>query len=93
MILKKLPFVKLAAYLGVSDTKLGEKTVCVVVTSDAENQKNDETYKAEISRLMKKNGVPVDMILFRKSIPMDPRHNSKVEYDVLRNELKNEGAV
>lgn len=90
MILKKLPFVKLAAYLGVPDSKLGEKTVCVVVSQTGENT---ETQRGEISRLMSKNGVPVDLVLFRNHIPMDPRHNSKVEYDVLRNELKNEGVI
>lgn len=90
MILKKLPFVRLAAYLGVADPSLGEKTVCVVVTHTGNHE---EAEKQEITRMMQKNGVPVDLILFRKSIPMDPRHNSKVEYDVLRNELKAAGDI
>ena len=84
IIMKKLPFVKLCAYLGVSDAKLGEKTVCVLAPNDGADL---EKLRAEVIRIMAKNGMPVDQVVFRDRIPMDPRHHSKVEYDVLRKEL------
>jgi acyl-CoA synthetase (AMP-forming)/AMP-acid ligase II len=85
MILKKLPFVKLAAYLGIPDPQLGEKAVCVVTGDDVGNSHSQ--WKSEIERIMKKNGVPVDQVVITQSIPMDPRHHSKVEYEVLKKEL------
>lgn len=90
IILKKLPFVKLAAYLGMPDETLGEKAICVVTPRENADLKEDQKrfhFVSEIKRIMGKNGVPVDGIVLRESIPMDARHNSKVEYEVLRKEI------
>ena len=96
MIMKKLPFVQLCAYLGIQDEKLGEKTVCVVVPEKSESLENRQIlleYEQELRRIMHKNGAPVDQVVFRDKIPMDPRHHSKVEYEVLRQELSSEKLV
>lgn len=96
IIMKKLPFVKLCAYLGVEDAKLGERTVCVFSVDPAQNSVEGEAierYKSEIRRIMEKNQVPVDQIVFTDTIPMDPRHHSKVEYGVLREQLRSEGKL
>lgn len=96
MIMKKLENTRLCAYLGVPDPKLGEKTICVVVPHDLALLKDSSQLKSaekELRRLMEKNGVPVDGVLFREKIPMDPRHHSKVEYEVLRKELKEAGLI
>jgi len=86
VILKRLPFVKQAAFLGMPDSKLKEKTAIAVVL---ENRDMDKKYaKEEILRLFGKNHIPVDALYFVDHIPMDPRHHSKVEYSVLREELK-----
>ena len=88
IVLKKLPFVKLAAYLGMPDPKLGEKTYCVVTLTDptlAETKKAE--YEKEVARIMEKNGIIFDRLIMTDNIPMDPRHHSKVEYEVLRNNL------
>lgn len=90
MILKKLDFVKNGAYLGLPDSTLGERAACVVVPTDASqigNPRVEAEYASRIRAIMSKNGVPVDDILFRAEIPMDPRHHSKVEYEVLRKQL------
>ena len=50
-------------------------------------------YKMTVERLMAKNQVAVDGIVFREHIVMDPRHNSKVEYEVLRASLLKDGVV
>ncbi|MFL5814816.1 MAG: AMP-binding protein [Bdellovibrionia bacterium] len=95
LIMKKLPYTQYAAYLGVSDEKLGEKTVAVIVPQDKSvlGTATESEMKQELLRIMDKNGVPVDQVLFREKIPMDPRHHSKVEYDVLRTDLMAEGLV
>jgi acyl-CoA synthetase (AMP-forming)/AMP-acid ligase II len=95
LIMKKLPGTRYAAYLGIEDAILGEKTVAVIVPQDQAilGTKAEASMKNELLRMMEKNGVPVDQVLFRETIPMDPRHHSKVEYDALRTELKTEGLV
>jgi len=84
IILKKLSFVDKAAYLGLPDEKLGEKTVCVVTTKD---NIRDESFEKEIRRLFNKNEVPVDEVIFMDDIPLDPRHHSKVEYALLKKQM------
>lgn len=96
VVLKRQPYTKLAAYLGVPDEKLGEKTVCVVVPNKDEEIKNKKLCaerETEIRRVMEKNKIPVDQVIFYHDIPMDLRHRSKVEYAVLRKELKKAGLV
>ncbi|NLI76518.1 MAG: hypothetical protein GX442_08755, partial [Candidatus Riflebacteria bacterium] len=57
------------------------------------NRKLGTEREAEIRRVMGKNGLPVDEVIFFPDIPMDPRHRSKVEYAILRKELKDAGLV
>lgn len=86
ILLKRLPFVRQAAFVGLPDPSLGERTVAVAALDPA---KSGETgARAEILRLFAKNGIPVDDVFFVESIPMDPRHHSKVEYDMLRKQLE-----
>ncbi len=96
IVLKRLPFVQQAAYLGIPDKDLGEKSVCVLAPADP-GALGDEgrlaPWRKEVLRVMGKNGIPVDEIVFYREIPLDPRHRSKVEYDQLRNALKKEGLV
>jgi acyl-CoA synthetase (AMP-forming)/AMP-acid ligase II len=92
IVLKKLPFTKYCAYLGVEDNKLGEKTVCVVSPSEDSKLTNEEMI-AEIDRITKKNSIVVDDIIIHDNIPMDARHHSKVEYAVLRDDLKKKGLI
>ena len=89
--LKKLPFVRQAAFLGLPDPQLGERTVCVATTNSADGKKQDQ--QTAIKNILSKNGIPVDQIFFRAEIPTDPRHHSKVEYDVLREQLQEAGAM
>ena len=96
VVLKRQPYTRLAAYLGVPDEKLGEKTVCVVapkINGEINDKKLCAERETEIRRVMHKNGIPVDQVIFHPDIPMDLRHRSKVEYGVLRDELKKAGLV
>lgn len=85
IILKKFPFVQRAAFLGISDPVLNEKTYAVFSSNDT--NLNIEEAKKEIRRVMEKNQFVVDEILHVDDIPMDPRHHSKVEYEVLKKKI------
>lgn len=85
VILKRIPSVRYGAFLGLPDEVLGSKTA-VVIEMHA-GKVADDKVKGEILRLFKKNKVPVDCIYVVDKIPMDPRHHSKVEYDILRDFL------
>ena len=83
--MKRQPYTRLAAYMGVADEELGEKTVCVIAPKEKSEIKDEALCKErekEVRRVMEKNGIPVDQLLFREDIPMDLRHRSKVEYAV-----------
>ena len=89
VLLKRMEFVQQAAFLGLPDPKLRQKTAVVI---KALPDTPAERIRAEIMRIFAKNNVPVDEIYTVESIPMDPRHHSKVEYAVLTaNVLKGEG--
>lgn len=85
IILKKFPFVHKAAFLGISDPELVEKTYAVFTTKDETT--DIEAAKKEIRRVMQKNQFIVDEILHVDDIPMDPRHHSKVEYEILKKKI------
>jgi acyl-CoA synthetase (AMP-forming)/AMP-acid ligase II len=93
IILKKLPFVRSAAYLGLPDPALGERTVCVIVPHEASKiagASQCQAWRREAHRILEKNGVPADGVVFRDEIPLDARHHSKVEYAALRELLLND---
>lgn len=87
ILLKRLGFVRQAAFLGIEDTQLGEKTCAAFSLKEGFNPKNKEQYANDIIRLFKENKIPVDEVRMVKEIPMDPRHHSKVEYSKLREML------
>lgn len=90
VVLKKLPYVAQAAYLGIPDFKLGEKAIVVVEPKEKISllkSDNKEIWESKIRDIFAKNSLPIDSILFVDSIPMDPRHHSKVEYNQLRQKI------
>ncbi|NCB40244.1 MAG: AMP-ligase, partial [Erysipelotrichia bacterium] len=67
VVLKRQSYTRLAAYLGVPDEKLGEKTVCVIAPKDNADIKNAKLCterEADIRRVMEKNQIPVDKVIF-----------------------------
>lgn len=87
LLLKQLDFVKQAAFLGRPDQILKEKTCVVISLKDRSTTQSEIAYREKILNLMKEHRIPVDEIIFREEIPMDPRHHSKVEYTKLREML------
>lgn len=80
VILKRLPGVQQAAFLGLPDPALGERAAAALelVGRDA------EVVSREARRLFAKHGIPLDACYVVDHIPMDPRHYAKVEYGALR---------
>lgn len=95
VLLKRMSFAYRCAFLGMDDKALGQATyACVELKADIDKASFDfESAKKEINRVFAKNKIPVDQIKFVKAVPMDPRHHSKVEYKVLRDQLKDPGAI
>ncbi len=95
VLLKRLAFVYRCAFLGVPDTSLGEATYAVIELKAEQNVKSFDfdSARKEIQRVFAKNKIPVDQIKFVHKVPMDPRHHSKVEYKLLRDQLKDPGAI
>lgn len=90
ILLKKLPFVKQSAFLGIPDKKLGEKTVAAITLLHPEELGNPEkikNYKKEILNILKQNKIVTDQCYILPEIVMDPRHHSKVEYDILKKKI------
>lgn len=87
ILMKRLDFVKQAAFLGIEDNQLGEKACAAVSLKSGFKPENVEEYAVAIKSLFRENKIPVDEVRFVQEIPMDPRHHSKVEYTKLREML------
>ncbi|AFY02756.1 alpha/beta fold hydrolase [Bdellovibrio bacteriovorus] len=95
VLLKRMDFTYRCAFLGMDDAKLGQATYAVVELKEGIDAAifDFAAAKKEIQRVFEKNKIPVDEIKFVNKVPMDPRHHSKVEYKVLRDQLKEPGVV
>ncbi len=85
-VMNKCERIKRAAYLGIEDATLGEKTVAIAEISN-EFKEQRESILNELAELLEYNGIVVDHLIEVDHIPMDPRHHSKVEYPKLREEI------
>lgn len=93
IIIKRFKEVKKAAFLGIPDEKYFQKTVAVFSANNNISSEDCEKAKVEIRRVLEKNGFIVDHVVLVDDIAMDPRHHSKVEYEVLRQQLIKSGLV
>jgi len=87
IILKRLPFAKRVAFLGIPHKELTEKTYAIVAPNTSDMLKNQGPYLHQIKEALEREGFPVDEALLMDDVPMDPRHHSKVEYGTLREEI------
>ena len=67
------------------DPELGERTAVVIQPVDGYD--DIENGMAEIKRVFTKNNIVIDSFYVVDSVPMDPRHHSKVEYAILRDQI------
>lgn len=72
-IANQAPGVQASALVGLPDAQLGEKAVLVVV-GDPESAR----------KAVEQAGFPIDQVAERPSLPVDPRHNAKIDYAKLK---------
>jgi acyl-CoA synthetase (AMP-forming)/AMP-acid ligase II len=81
LVMKRLPVVGRAAYIGVPDATLGEAAWAVFTLPD---DAQEEGATAVVRSALDGVGIPVDRVVLTTEIPMDPRHHSKVDSAALR---------
>lgn len=75
--------IRRAAAVGLPDAELGERVVVVV--------EGDGDIEAEVRARLSCAGIEIDeLIVSAKPLPVDPRHNSKIDYPRLRKRLLEE---
>ena len=76
------PRIRRVAAVGLPDATLGERVAVVIETSSGEE------LRAEVAARLAAVGQTVDeIILTAEPLPVDPRHNSKIDYRALRARL------
>jgi acyl-CoA synthetase (AMP-forming)/AMP-acid ligase II len=85
-VVEKLPFVQRAALVGEADKKLGERAILFVEL--AKDIPVSETWRQKIQSLVAERGCVVDTIHPIRKIPMDARHNARIDYQKLKSMIK-----
>ena len=85
--LKRIDAIEKAAYVGVPDPLQGEKAYVVVTPAKPFLHGEKAQCMAAITQVLESYKVPADGIIVTDTIPMDPRHHSKVEYPILRDRI------
>jgi len=73
-----------AAYVGLP---CEEKTEQACVAWIAEPEANTQSVESAIRQVLGQKNLPLDQVIRVEKIPLDPRHNSKVDYAALRIQL------
>jgi acyl-coenzyme A synthetase/AMP-(fatty) acid ligase len=88
-VVEKLPFIQRAALVGEIDEFLGERAILLV--EPAKDFPLPYTWRGEIQSLVRERGWVVDSIRPIRKIPMDARHNARVDYQKLKSIIKRFG--
>lgn len=75
------PWVLRAALVGVADPVLGQRAILVVVALGPPRP-------GELQARLAQRGVIVDQVVVRRKLPVDPRHNAKIDYARLARSLR-----
>jgi len=77
------PRIRRAAAVGLADSELGQRVELVLETSAGDELRDD------VRSRLRQAGQQVDeIVLLDEPLPVDPRHNSKIDYDSLRARLE-----
>jgi len=82
-----LPFVRRAALIGVPDENLGERSVLVVEFEVDVVKPND--WRAQLQALCAQQDWIVDEVHSIRRLPVDARHNSRIDYTRLKSQMIN----
>ena len=85
IVMQRLPFVQAAAYLGLPHPQLGEEAVAAFAVKAGATGTD---FPAQVRAALATAAVVVDRVVQVDTIPLDPRHHSKVEYAQLREQLQ-----
>jgi len=85
-VVGKLPFVQRTALVGDADKLLGERAILLV--EFAKNIPRPNAWRQEIQSLVAERGWVVDAIRSIRKIPVDARHNARIDYEKLRSMMK-----
>jgi acyl-CoA synthetase (AMP-forming)/AMP-acid ligase II len=90
-IIGQLDFVARSALIGISDETLGQKALLIVEPREKNflhRLRWQDHWRKEIEILCQASQFPVDEIRFHQKIPIDSRHNAKIEYATLRKQYE-----
>ncbi len=82
-----LPFVARSALIGLPEAKLGQKAVLIIEPAQKQLFRrlySQSHWKSQITKRCHERGIPIDEVHFCRRIPVDPRHNAKIDYALLR---------
>jgi acyl-CoA synthetase (AMP-forming)/AMP-acid ligase II len=85
-VVEKLSFVHRTAFVGETDKLLGERAILLV--EFAKNIPLPNTWRQKIQSLVAERGWVVDTIRPIRKIPMDARHNARIDYKKLKSMIK-----
>lgn len=85
-VVEKLPFVRRTALVGETDKRLGERAILLV--EPAKDIPLPNTWRKEIQSLVAERGWVLDSIRPIRKIPMDARHNARIDYQKLKSMIK-----
>lgn len=78
------PRIRRVAAVGMADPALGERVTVVVETADAADE---DLRNAVTTRLAEAGQAADEIVLVTDPLPVDPRHNTKIDYQRLREQL------
>ena len=88
VLMKRLPFVQAAGYVGVPHPDLGEEAVAVYSVREGHAATDGDE---QVLQTLRNADITIDRVVRLDAVPLDPRHHSKVEYTVLRRLLTGDG--
>jgi len=82
MLIETLPFVHRAALVGFPDPQLGERSVLIV--EFVTNVVKSDGWRSQLRLLCAEHGLIVDEVHSIRRMPVDARHNSRIDYRRLK---------
>jgi acyl-CoA synthetase (AMP-forming)/AMP-acid ligase II len=86
-LIDALPFVARSALIGLHNTRLGQKAVLIVEPTEKNlfgRLYSRSHWESQIIKICHERGFPIDEVHFCRRIPVDPRHNAKIDHALLR---------
>lgn len=86
-IAHQLPFIERAAMIGLGDPQLGQRLVFIIQPKElnfVQWLRKRKEWELRIKSHLATRQIPVDAVYFARRMPVDPRHNVKIDYGLLQ---------